>query len=124
MTDHGHAYDYPSVVRLEVNDDKIKDYAHAADVLNAGQFDVVCLQHEFGIFGGEAGAHIMALLSRLNMPIVTTFHTVLSEPTPTQRHVFNGIVGAAGDCLYFGGQAAMARSGANRWPETAPRLPL
>ncbi len=95
MTDHGHAYDYPSVVRLEVNDARIKDYAHAADVLNAGRFDVVCLQHEFGIFGGEAGAHIMALLSRLNMPIVTTFHTVLSEPTPAQRHVFNRIVGAS-----------------------------
>jgi len=41
MTDHGHAYDYPSVVRLQVNDDRIKDYAHAADVLNAGQFEAV-----------------------------------------------------------------------------------
>lgn len=95
MTDHGHAYDYPSVVRLQVNDDRIKDYAHAADFLNAGQFDVVSLQHEFGIFGGEAGTHIMALLSRLNMPIVTTLHTVLSEPTPTQRSVLNRIVAAS-----------------------------
>ncbi len=95
MTDHGHAYDYPSVVRLQVNDDRIKDYAHAADVLNAGQFEAVSLQHEFGIFGGEAGVHIMALLSRLNMPIVTTLHTVLSEPKPTQRSVLARIVEAS-----------------------------
>jgi glycosyltransferase involved in cell wall biosynthesis len=95
MTDHGHAYDYPSVVRLQVNDARIEDYVHAADVLNASQFDVVSLQHEFGIFGGEAGAHIMALLSRLNMPIVTTLHTVLSDPTPAQRGVLDRIVEAS-----------------------------
>ncbi len=95
MTDHGHAYDYPPVVRLQVNDDRIEEYAHAADFLNAGKFEVVSLQHEFGIFGGEAGAHIMTLLSRLNMPIVTTLHTVLSEPTPAQRGVLNRIVDAS-----------------------------
>ena len=87
MTDHGQAYDYPSVVRLQVDDGRIEDYLHAAHFLNAGQFDVVSLQHEFGIFGGEAGEHIMALLSRLTMPIITTFHTVLAEPTPAQRRV-------------------------------------
>ena len=95
MTDHGHAYDYPPVVRLQINDDRIEDYAHAADVLNAGQFEAVSLQHEFGIFGGEAGVHIMALLSRLNMPIVTTLHTVLSEPTPAQHSVLDRIVEAS-----------------------------
>ena len=95
MTDHGYAYKYPSVVRLQVNDDRIGDYVHAADFLNAGQFEVVSLQHEFGIFGGEAGDHIMALLSRLTMPIVTTLHTVLSEPTPLQRGVLDRIVDAS-----------------------------
>ena len=95
MTDHGHAYDYPSVVRLQVNDDRIKDYTHAANVLNAGQFEAVSLQHEFGIFGGEAGVHIMALLSRLNMPIVTTLHSVFSEPTPAQHSVLDRIVQAS-----------------------------
>ena len=64
----------------------------AADFLNAGQFEVVSLQHEFGIFGGEAGGDIMALLSRLTMPVVTTLHTVLSEPTPVQRGVLDRIV--------------------------------
>ncbi|TMK36297.1 MAG: glycosyltransferase [Alphaproteobacteria bacterium] len=95
MTDHGYAYEYPSVVRLQVNDDRIGDYVHAADFLNADQFEVVSLQHEFGIFGGEAGDHIMALLSRLTMPIVTTLHTVLSEPTPLQRGVLDRIVDAS-----------------------------
>lgn len=95
MTDHGQAYDYPSVVRLQINDDRIKDYVHAADILNVGHYDVVSLQHEFGIFGGEAGDHIMALLSRLAMPIVTTLHTVLSGPTPAQRGVMDRIVDAS-----------------------------
>ncbi|WGJ15923.1 glycosyltransferase family 4 protein [Methylocapsa sp. D3K7] len=95
MTDHGHAYDYPPAVRVQVNDARLEDYINAAAVLNAGQFDVVSLQHEFGIFGGEAGAHIMTLLSRLDMPIVTTLHTVLSEPTPAQRGILNRIVEAS-----------------------------
>ena len=92
MTDHGKSYEYPSAVHLQINDDRIEDYVHAADVLNEGRFDVVCLQHEFGIFGGEAGRHIMALLSRLTMPIVTTLHTVLSEPTDMQRDVLDRIL--------------------------------
>ena len=81
MTDHGQAYDYPPAVALQIKDGNIEEYARAADFLNGGRFDVVCLQHEFGIFGGEAGAHILALLSRLTMPVVTTLHTVLAEPT-------------------------------------------
>ena len=95
MTDHGQAYDYPSVVGAQINDERIEDYASAAEFLNAGQFEVASLQHEFGIFGGEAGAHVMALLSRLTMPVVTTLHTVLSEPTPAQRRVLLGIVEAS-----------------------------
>jgi hypothetical protein len=85
MTDHGHRYEYPPAVRLQVNDDRLEEYARAADILNQGHFDIACLQHEFGIFGGESGNHIMALLSRLTMPIVTTLHTVLAEPRPVQR---------------------------------------
>ena len=92
MTDHGCAYDYPPVVRLQINDDRIEDYLRAADFLNAGQFEVISLQHEFGIFGGEAGGDIMALLSRLTVPIVTTLHTVLSEPTAVQRAVLDRII--------------------------------
>ncbi len=55
----------------------------------------MCLQHEFGIFGGEAGGHIVGMLSRLNMPIVTTLHTVLEKPERAQRAVFEQIVEAS-----------------------------
>ncbi|WP_431203659.1 glycosyltransferase [Bradyrhizobium betae] len=95
MTDRGQAYDYPPAVAFQIKDGNIEDYMRAADFLNAGRFDIVCLQHEFGIFGGEAGAHILVLLSRLTMPVVTTFHTVLADPTPAQRTVMERIVEAS-----------------------------
>jgi glycosyltransferase involved in cell wall biosynthesis len=92
MTDNGRAYDYPATVRLEIGDQSIEDYGYAADVLNDGRYDVVSLQHEFGIFGGEAGDHILTLLNRLSMPVVTTLHTVLSQPSRAQRAVIDRIV--------------------------------
>ena len=95
MTDRGQAYDYPPAVAFQIKDGNIEDYIRAADFLNAGRFDAVCLQHEFGIFGGEAGAHILVLLARLAMPVVTTFHTVLADPTPAQRTVMERIVEAS-----------------------------
>ena len=73
----------------------MKTMSRAAAFLNAGRFDVVCLQHEFGIFGGEAGAHILELLSRLSMPVITTLHTVLAKPTAAQRAVMERIVEAS-----------------------------
>ena len=60
-------------------------YRCAADFLNLYEVDLVCLQHEFGIFGGKAGSHILALLRRLQMPVVTTLHTVLTDPDADQR---------------------------------------
>ena len=95
MTDRGQAYDYPGAVAFEIKDDNIEEYIRAADFLNAGRFDTVSLQHEFGIFGGEAGAHILVLLSRLTMPVVTTFHTVLARPSEIQRAVMARIVEAS-----------------------------
>src|ERR1700704_3626948 len=92
MNDHGQAYDYPVSVVLQIKDDSIEEHVRAAAFLNAGRFDVVCLQHEFGIFGGEAGAHILELLTRLSMPVITTLHTVLAKPTAAQRAVMVRIV--------------------------------
>jgi glycosyltransferase involved in cell wall biosynthesis len=92
MTDHGQAYDYPAAVGFQIKDNNIEEYGRAADLLNAGRFDAVCLQHEFGIFGGEAGAHILELLSRLTMPVVTTLHTVLAKPNAAQRSVVGRLV--------------------------------
>jgi glycosyltransferase involved in cell wall biosynthesis len=92
MTDQGQAYDYPPAVQFEIKDDMPGDYAQAANFLNSGRFDVVCLQHEFGIFGGEAGGLINTLLAKLVAPIVTTLHTVLADPHPAQRAVLTNIV--------------------------------
>lgn len=92
MTDCGRTYEYPPSVALEIQESKLEDYVAAADYLNRGGFDVVSLQHEFGIFGGEAGSHVIALLARLDMPVVTTLHTVLSEPSEAQRRVLDRII--------------------------------
>ena len=92
MTDSDRTYDYPSAVRFEVHDEAICDYIGAAAFLNDAGFDVVSLQHEYGIFGGEAGGNIIELLSRLQMPIVTTLHTVLAKPTRSQRDVMRQII--------------------------------
>jgi len=92
MNDHGRTYDYPEDVRFQVRDGTVNDYVKAAAFLNDGRFDVVSLQHEYGIFGGEAGGHIIALLSRLRMPVVTTLHTVLPAPTPQQLSVMKQVI--------------------------------
>ena len=92
MTDDDRNYDYPPVVRLQVHDQKVEEYERAARFLNSEQFDVLSLQHEFGIFGGDAGSHVMTLLAGVDMPIVTTLHTVLATPSPVQRRVLREIV--------------------------------
>jgi glycosyltransferase involved in cell wall biosynthesis len=95
MTDSGHTYDYSPAVRFQIHDEMIGEYVQAAEFLNNEGFDIVSLQHEYGIFGGDAGGNIMELLSRLEMPIVTTLHTILREPTPVQRDVMSAIIAAS-----------------------------
>jgi glycosyltransferase involved in cell wall biosynthesis len=92
MTDTGRTYDYPPAVRVEIHEETIGDYVKAAEFLNGAGFDLVSLQHEYGIFGGQAGGNIIELLSRLEMPIVTTLHTVLANPTAIQREVMDRII--------------------------------
>src|SRR5262245_4222699 len=84
-------YDYPSEVRFEIQEQEIASYRRAADYLNFANVDVVCLQHEYGIFGGAAGGHILALLRDLRVPVVTTLHTVLESPNDDQRRVLQKI---------------------------------
>src|SRR6202011_3294776 len=85
-------YDYPEVVRFEIEEQDLPSYLRAADFLNISDVDIVCLQHEFGIFGGTAGGHILALLRELRMPVVTTLHTILREPKADQRRVMHELV--------------------------------
>src|ERR1051325_10826951 len=87
MNDAGRRHAYPSRVRFEIGDADLGSYRRAADFLNVNQVDVLSVQHEYGIFGGKAGAHLLELLRALRMPIVTTLHTILSEPSAPQRAV-------------------------------------
>jgi glycosyltransferase involved in cell wall biosynthesis len=88
MNDTPEGYRYPAKVRFEINQNVPADYSLAADFLNMNQIDAVCLQHEYGIFGGPAGVNILKLLQKLRMPVVTTLHTVLSKPSLEQKKVF------------------------------------
>src|ERR1039457_3943239 len=82
---------YPARVRLELAQEDIASYERAAEFLNFNGNDLVCLQHEYGIYGGSAGRNILTLLRRLKMPLVTTLHTVLREPDANQRMVLEEI---------------------------------
>lgn len=92
VNDVATGYEYPDVVRFEIEEQDISSYKRAADFLNIGNADVVCVQHEFGIFGGPAGSHVLALLRELKMPVVTTLHTLLREPNPEQRRVMQELI--------------------------------
>jgi len=92
VNDLAEGYDYPGEVRFEIEEQELESYLRAADYLNFSNADIVCLQHEYGIFGGPAGSHIIRLLRNIRMPIVTTLHTVLKEPNPEQRRVLEQIV--------------------------------
>jgi glycosyltransferase involved in cell wall biosynthesis len=89
MNDASQAHAYPPCVRFEIADSDVAAYRRAADFLNVNDVDVLSVQHEYGIFGGKAGGHVLALLRELRMPIVTTLHTVLRDPNPLQRQVMD-----------------------------------
>jgi len=91
VNDTQSSYAYPTRVRFQIAEGDISSYGETAKFLNAGNFDLVCLQHEYGIFGGKAGSHVLKLLQRLTMPVVTTLHTVLSQPDLDQRIVMQQI---------------------------------
>ncbi len=92
VNDLAGGYDYPAEVRFEIAEQDLPSYLRAADFLNITDVDVICVEHEFGIFGGPAGSHVLALLRELQMPIVTTLHTVLREPNTEQRRVMRDLV--------------------------------
>lgn len=91
MNDAGPRHAYPPMVRFEIEENDVASYRRAVDYLNVSTVDAVSLQHEYGIFGGKAGALILPLLAELRMPIVTTLHTILADPDPGQRRVMDEI---------------------------------
>ncbi len=92
LDDTPKGYPYPPEVRLQLRAAQKRDYRMAADLLNINNVDVVFLQHEFGIYGGPDGSHIQNLISRLRMPLITTLHTVLTDPTPGQATAMADII--------------------------------
>ncbi|MBN1409339.1 MAG: glycosyltransferase family 4 protein [Spirochaetales bacterium] len=91
MDDKPEGYDYPERVKLQIRDKVQSDYFRAADFINANHVDVVILQHEYGIFGGDHGSYVLDLIKNLRMPVITTLHTILSQPNPKQRFIISEI---------------------------------
>lgn len=92
VNDRIEGYDYPQRVRFELNEPELDSYRRAADFLNFNNTEILCVQHEFGIYGGPAGSHLLALLKEVRMPVVTTLHTVLREPNAQQKKVMDEII--------------------------------
>lgn len=87
MDDEPDGYAYPDRVKFGIRDQVQVDYLRAADFLNINKPDFVILQHEYGIYGGQSGAHVFHLIENLRMPIITTLHTILSNPDDNKRDV-------------------------------------
>jgi glycosyltransferase involved in cell wall biosynthesis len=87
VNDKPEGYAYPEKVRFEINQNRLADYSVASEFLNISQIDIVCVQHEYAIYGGPAGSHLLKLLGELRMPVVTTLHTVLKDPAPEYYEV-------------------------------------
>jgi glycosyltransferase involved in cell wall biosynthesis len=92
MNDVGRQHSYPAQVRFQVAEDDLAAYRRCAQYLNTSGVDLVLLQHEYGIFGGKCGSHVLTLLRELRMPIVTTLHTILTSPSPLQRATLEAII--------------------------------
>ncbi len=92
MTDEGASYAYPPAVSFELHQNQAADYAEAARRINRSGAEAVCIQHEYGIFGGSAGEHLLILLNALSVPVITTLHTILTHPDPDQRRVMKRLV--------------------------------
>ena len=95
MCEPGADHAFPSIVGKTIRQEESGDYRAGADFINREGFDLVCLQHEYGIFGGDAGALVLDLIARLDAPLVTTLHTVLDRPSAAQRRVMDAIIAAS-----------------------------
>jgi glycosyltransferase involved in cell wall biosynthesis len=122
MNDDGHDYGYPASVGRQIREQQLEDYQSAARFLNAGRYDVISLQHEFGIFGGDAGSHVLAVLGQLDMPVVTTLHTVLAAPSPVQRRVLGEIVARSASVIVMAEKGRELLRTVYRVPEEKVRI--
>jgi glycosyltransferase involved in cell wall biosynthesis len=91
INDQDMNYDYPPEVGYIIKQNDQQDYLNAAQFINYSEADVCILQHEFGIFGGDSGVYILPFINRLQIPLIVTLHTVLREPTFTQKAIMKEI---------------------------------
>jgi len=92
MDDHPGRYDYPPEVTRAIPEQERLAYIDAARAIEASGAQAIWLQHEYGIFGGAAGEHVLALLDRTSLPLIVTLHTILEEPNADQRRVMEALL--------------------------------
>lgn len=92
MNDPGRSYPYPPAVTATIDQNDVAGYRQAGASITARRTDLIWVQHEFGIFGGPAGAYLIDLLEWTAAPVIVTLHTVLAEPTPEQRLVMERLL--------------------------------
>jgi CBS domain-containing protein/glycosyltransferase involved in cell wall biosynthesis len=92
INDKGGYYNYPPQVEFQIDREDVDTYIEAAEYVNRSDIDIVSLQHEYGLFGGVWGEHILAFLERVEKSVVTTLHTVLPEPVPDAHRVLEGVI--------------------------------
>lgn len=84
-------YSYDERVVFDINKQNFKDYHKAADFLNKSETEVICVQHEYGIFGGKDGEYLIALLRDLQKPVVTTLHTIQEKPSESRKDILKKV---------------------------------
>ncbi len=87
MNDRREGYDYPDAVKFQIGQDQLNQYHLAADFLNLRNPGAICLQHEYGIFGGQRGSFVIELAKNLKSPLFTTLHTILREPSAVEKKI-------------------------------------
>jgi glycosyltransferase involved in cell wall biosynthesis len=117
VSDRPGEYHYPDDVRFEIPQPDMASYVRAANFLNLAHIDALCVQHEFGIFGGAAGSHLLGLLRRARMPVVTTLHTVLEKPDADQRRVFTELIDMSTRVVVMAERARRMLREIYRYPE-------
>lgn len=91
LNEHDQQYSYPPEVKLCIRQEQQTDYLEAANFINLSGADACILEHEFGIFGGQSGVYILPLLHRLNIPLITTLHTILEIPSYNEKAILKEI---------------------------------
>jgi hypothetical protein len=116
MDDIDEGYVYPDRVKFQIRANVQPDYIRAADFLNVHKFDVAILQHEFGIFGGIDGAYIIRLIKNLRMPVMTTLHTVLQDPSDEQRVIIQELARYSESLVVMAHKARLMLKEVYGWP--------